>query len=370
MPANTQHTVPGTVVHHVPARTRQYVGCPSIVVLPDGAYLASHSYFGPGATNTDTFVYRSDDRGASWRRIAELHEQIWSNLFIHRGALYIMGTDHCDRYGGRLNGRVVIRRSDDWGESWTTPTDPSNGLLFDEDGYHTAPVPVVVHDGRLFRAMEFAPTPDRRTWLAFVLAADADSDLLDRRSWRASERYEHLWSESQWIEGNVVVAPEGHVVDVLRTNGGGNDTFAQTELKDKAILLHVSEDGRTLFHDRKGDLVDMPGGGVKFTIRYDEASQRYWTLSNKQRDPDAVRNRLFLCSSADLRHWTVHEELLCHLDTATHAFQYVDWVSDGEDIVFVSRTAFDDDEGGAHNFHDANYLTFHRVEGFRSHAAG
>ena len=60
--------VPGTVIHHVPAATRNYVGCPSIVVLPSGKYVASHSYFGHGAMNTDSFVYASEDRGRSWRR--------------------------------------------------------------------------------------------------------------------------------------------------------------------------------------------------------------------------------------------------------------------------------------------------------------
>ncbi|MFH1570345.1 MAG: exo-alpha-sialidase, partial [Gemmatimonadota bacterium] len=39
---------------------------------------------------------------------------------------------------------------------------------------------------------------------------------------------------------------------------------------------------------------------------------------------------------------------------------------DGEDLVVASRTAFDDGLGGAHNQHDANYLTFHRVAGFRA----
>jgi hypothetical protein len=48
-----------------------------------------------------------------------------------------------------------------------------------------------------------------------------------------------------------------------------------------------------------------------------------------------------------------------------HAFQYVDWQFDGEDLVVASRTAFDDDEGGAHRAHDANFMTFHRVEKFR-----
>ena len=43
------------------------------------------------------------------------------------------------------------------------------------------------------------------------------------------------------------------------------------------------------------------------------------------------------------------------------AFQYIDWQFDGEDIIYISRTAYD----GAANFHDANRVTFHRVEGFK-----
>jgi len=46
----------------------------------------------------------------------------------------------------------------------------------------------------------------------------------------------------------------------------------------------------------------------------------------------------------------------------------VDWVFEGDDIIFVSRTAFDDDLTGAHNAHDANYLTFHRIQDFRNQA--
>lgn len=358
-------TVPGTTIHHIAAKTRQYIGCPSILVLPNGAFLASHSYFGPGATNSETYVYRSEDRGTSWYRIAHLKGQIWSNLFMYQGHVYIMGTDHCDLSGGRLNGRMVIRRSCDYGENWTTPSDSSTGLLSDEDGYHTAPVPVVEHDGRLWRAMEFAPESSRSTWRAFVLSVPFSKDPLHRDAWQMSRQYQHLWSESQWIEGNVVVDTEGNVVNVLRSNYRGNDTAVKTQHKDHAVLLHVSADGTTLRHHREKDLISMPGGGVKFTIRYDAPSKRYWALTNKQKNPDAVRNRLYLISSTDLREWRVHQLLLSHPESAHHAFQYVDWVFDGADIVYVSRTAFDDDSGGAHSFHDANYLTFHRIADFR-----
>ncbi len=48
-----------------------------------------------------------------------------------------------------------------------------------------------------------------------------------------------------------------------------------------------------------------------------------------------------------------------------HGFQYVDWKFEGEDLIAVSRTAFDDGLGGAANYHDANFITFHRVCNFR-----
>jgi hypothetical protein len=62
---NFQH-VAGCVIHHVAASTQQYVGCPSIAILADGTYISSHSYFGPGAANTDSSVYASTDGGETW----------------------------------------------------------------------------------------------------------------------------------------------------------------------------------------------------------------------------------------------------------------------------------------------------------------
>jgi hypothetical protein len=101
----------------------------------------------------------------------------------------------------------------------------------------------------------------------------------------------------------------------------------------------------------------------------------YWTLSNYipdeikaanvGRNPASIRNTLALFSSGDLKHWDLRKVLLQHPDIIKHGFQYVDWLFEGKDILFLSRTAFDDEEGGAHNNHDANFLTFHRIRGFR-----
>ena len=357
-------TVPGVVVNHTPAARQQYNGCPSIAVLPDGDYVASHSLFGPGATNTDSFVYRSGDGGRSWQRIAEVRCQIWSKLFVHHGALYLIGTDHCDRYGGRLNGKMVIRRSSDGGQTWSDARDAASGLLSDEDGYHTAPVAVAEHRGRLWKAMEFAPEPDRKTWQAFVISAPADADLLDRASWTSSEPLSHLWSHNQWIEGNIVVAPGGELCNVLRQDHSP-DRFAAGE-PERAVAVRVSADGTRLDHDPDHGYLLFPGANTKFTINFDPVSGCYLALVNPQERPSDYRGRLVLSASRDLLRWQIVSELLTHPDPAKHAFQYVDWVIEGDDIIYLSRTAYDDGNGGAHRAHDANFTTFHRIPQFRS----
>jgi hypothetical protein len=121
--------------------------------------------------------------------------------------------------------------------------------------------------------------------------------------------------------------------------------------------------------------IDFPGGCKKFTIRLDAKSHKYWSLVNhvppsqQGSNPERTRNTLALTFSTDLRHWTVQSIVLQHPDPENHAFQYVDWQFEGDDIIAVSRTAFDDGLGGAHNQHDANYLTFHRFKNFRGLSA-
>ncbi|MHC4229837.1 MAG: exo-alpha-sialidase, partial [Planctomycetota bacterium] len=103
----------------------------------------------------------------------------------------------------------------------------------------------------------------------------------------------------------------------------------------------------------------------KFTIRYDPVTKRYWSLVSKQKNPTAYRNNLVLVSSHDLRSWQVESVILRHHDSERHAFQYIDWLFEDKDIIAISRTAYNDGVGGAHNAHDANYITFHRIHNFR-----
>jgi predicted neuraminidase len=352
-----QAAVPGVIINYSPAESQQYIGSPSIAILPDGSYLASHDYFGKGSTYNQTLIFHSTDTGRHWSRISKIDGQFWSSLFQHREALYIIGTS--SEYG-----HAIIRRSDDGGKTWTVPQDAGTGLLSADDRYHCAPVPILEHNGRLWRGFELA-VGKRPEWKTVVLSAPVDADLLQADSWTISEPFAHPWHDSQWIEGNVVLRSDGQLVDILRTDDAGT-----------AAMLNISSDGRTLSCTPEQERINLPGGTKKFTIRYDEVSKLYWSMTNVIKDPallesiraSRIRNTQALISSADLKTWNIRAISLQHDDAAHHGFQYVDWVFEGDDIIFVSRTAFDDDLTGAHNAHDANYLTFHRIQDFRNQA--
>ena len=137
-----------------------------------------------------------------------------------------------------------------------------------------------------------------------------------------------------------------------------------------AAIVTISEDGKQPPSIRQQDFLDFIGGARKFSIRYDESSKRYWTIANMITKEFAslpagkVRNTLVLKSSADLKNWIVEKYCSTIPYVLKHGFQYVDWQFDRKDIIFLSRTAYDDDLGGADNFHNANYLTFHRIKNF------
>jgi len=363
--------VPGVVVDHLPAAGKLFIGSPSIVVLPNGDYVASHDFFGPASTEHSralTAIFRSGNKGKSWEKIAEINGQFWSNLFVHQNVLYLMG---CWKHHGNL----IIRRSPDSGKSWSDPTDSSSGLLLKGE-YHTAPVPMVVYNGRLCRAIENAKSTTTawgKRYSAMVISAPLEADLLKASSWTSTNALP--WDSTYlngkfggWLEGNAVVTREGKLIDFLRVD-------TKEPGRDLAAIVNISEEVKLASFDPAGGFIDFAGGARKFSIRYDEKSGRYWAITNQITPEFAhlsagkVRNRLVLQSSSDLRSWTVHKVVLHHPEVLKHGFQYVDWQFDGKDMIFLCRTAYDDEFGGAENYHNANYLTFHRIRNFRSLAS-
>lgn len=361
---------PGAVVSYLPPPGRTYVGSPGLAVLSDGTYIAKHDLFGPGSTETTlavTRLFRSLDRGATWSPLAEVRGMYWSSLFSRGPELFMIGTD-------REYGQAVAMRSDDGGASWTCPADSRTGWILPPGHYHTAPVPVIFHRGRVWRAMEkLGPLPRLRRFRALMMSAPADADLLDARSWTASNavRGQEFWLGFRfggWLEGNAVAAPDGSVVNILRVEEAGRE--------GRAAAVRVSDDGCRSRFDPRRDFIRLPGGEKKFTIRFDPVSGYYWSLVNAigederesvahGRPAGGVRNTQALVRSKDLREWETRAVILHHPDPSRHGFQYLDWLFDGPDLIALSRTAWDDGPGGPPRAHDANFLTFHRIEYFR-----
>lgn len=363
----------GTIIDYSPAKTGRYIaGSPSIVKLADRTYLAKGDDYGPAVGASELArIYRSVDNGETWQEISEVEGITWATLFHHRGAVYLLGTS-----AGHGLGHVVIMKSTDGGVNWTRPTDSRNGLLRSDLSYHTAPVPVVTYNGRLWRALEDEKGVGGwgKNFRAMVMSASIDSDLLDAGNWTFSEPigYDSTWLGGLFngiLEGNAAIAPNGEIVNVLRvsmTKGGG-----------KAAYVSYGREGKKPTFDSQTDFIDFPGGSTKFHILHDSLSNSYFALSNavlgKHRNAEKgeslIRNTLVLMNSEDLRNWEVIDTVLYHPDVAKHGFQYPSFIFDGEDIVFVSRTAYEDGIGGAYRQHDVNYFTFHRIKDFRKRLA-
>lgn len=362
---------PGVIINHSLASTGKYIGSPSICIRANGDYIASHDFFGPGAVERNigvTTVFKSVNKGKTWEQISVISGQFWSNLFEHKGDLYLLGTN-------KEYGNFIIRKSTDGGYSWTEPKDENSGLLLAGE-YHTAPMPILKHNGYIWRAIEEKDGREKRWGRVFinrVLSAAMSEDLMKASTWRKTHGlpYDSTYLNGQfvgWLEGNALLNKQGKLINLLRVS-------TAIEGVEKAAIVNISDDGLMATFDEHQDFIDFPGGSKKFTIRYDSTTNLYWTLSNvitpellHVKETGKIRNTIALCSSGDLRNWRIHKYILHHPDMDKHGFQYIDWQFEGKkNIAFVSRTAFDDAYGGAHRQHDANYLTFHRIKNFRKY---
>lgn len=363
-----QETPPGIIVCKSPSENL-YTGSPSILLLSNGDYLVSHDFFGPAAPENGgigtTRIFVSKDKGKHWSWRTTIKGQFWSNLFEHKGAIYIFGTR------GGVND-CIIRRSDDMGLTWTEPNDSKTGLLLPKNGnmgYHCAPMPVIVHGGKIWRAFEYPPDKGWGKFQSLMLSADTSADLLNAKSWTTSNylTFDTSWHEGYncWLEGNAVVSPSNELVNILRVDFRGDDI---------AAMIKVSDDGTNIRFNPKEGFIDLPGASKKFSIRYDAPSKRYWSLANYAPRSEKVkakamhhslertRNTLVLISSDDLIHWKKHFTVLYSPDIKQHGFQYADWTIEKNDIIAAVRTAYGLITNGSH---DANHITFHRIRSFR-----
>lgn len=306
---------------------------PSIVRLKSGTLLASTDIFKNGFPQNLTLIYRSDDDGKSWSYVTELLPCFWGKLFEHNGVLYMLAIS--TEYGD-----ILIGRSYDEGRKWENPSVIARGSCFAGNGFHRAPCVFEKSDGRLWFSIEYG------SWKHGghsngVMSVDENSDLCDPESWIISDFRPRETALSGAIEGNIIKAPDGTVINFLRYE------------PNKALLLKA--DTRNPHKAPEFyKYVEFPAAHTKFEILRHE-SGKYFAVGNEYPN----RNILALYSSYDLESWRCEERIIdgSDCDPACTGFQYPSAIIEGDNILLLSRTAFN----GACTFHDNNYCTFHRV---------
>lgn len=119
----------------------------------------------------------------------------------------------------------------------------------------------------------------------------------------------------------------------------------------------------------------MPGGQMKFYVKFDSKTNLYWLLSTQATDtmcriehldderyniPCDERDRLTLHFSKNMVDW-IFAGLISKGDSPKQSRHYGSMDIDGDDLVIVSRSG----DAECCSAHNGNLITFHRVKNFR-----
>ena len=262
-------------------------------------------------------------------------------------------------------GDLLIGKSTDGGKTFSAPVvllRGSNGKN-GNDGVHKNPQNILRYNGRIYETLEWG------TWMnkeymhaAMVMSCDEKDDLLVPENWSFTEplKFDHFAPEvsklplpSMTIEGTLTLSPEGKLLNIMRFAKRGYAIAYEVDQKNPEAQLHYSH------------LINFPANFSKFMIKFDPVSGKYYSVATRLYEgcDNGARNYLTLMASDNLTDWYDVCELYDFRDADWHdvGMQYVDFEIEGDDIIYLCRTAIN----GANNFHDANYSTFHRIRGFR-----
>ena len=352
-------------------------------------------------------IFISDDKGETWRYVCARNFS-QQRIFEAGGKLWLLG--HSDD--------LVIYCSEDNGESWD-----DGSWLTEGQKWHQSACGMWIENGFVNLVMEHRIQPEgeiRSSWdvaslAPVVLRARADADLHKRESWTfsnevrfrdlidedaleyfgvpfyPSQLHRELGADGQylqmmcgWLESNLVriTDPKHYWYD---PTGRTLHIFMRTHLAVSgycAVMKAVIQDDGSIQvmpqlnpSGRKAVFVPMPGGHNRFHVLWDEKSQLYWLVSVQSIDsmtrkelmskdryniPNDERHRLQLHFSKNMVDWCF-AGMLWVGPTEKHSVHYTCVDVDGDDLVFVSRTA----DAQADSCHNNNMNTFHRVKNFR-----
>ena len=337
----------------------RYLCSPSLLRHPNGYLLASMDLYAGGHPQNLTLIFRSDDNGKSWHYVSELMPCFWGKLFLHKNELYMLACS--TEYGDLLIGKSL-----DGGKTFSAPVTllRGSGGKNGNSGVHKNPQNIFCHNGRIYETLEWGAWANKEyCHAAMVMSCDENDDLMRPESWSFSEprtfsqfdtSLADLPNTTMTIEGTLTLSPNGKLLNIMRFGKYHHALAYEVNVFEPDAPLTFSH------------CIHFPANYSKFMIKYDDVSRQYYSIGTMAYDPDntATRDYLALLVSSDLEHWKIACDLhnYCRIDTAHIGFQYVDFEFDNEDIIYLCRTAIN----GAHNFHDSNYSTFHRIKNFRN----
>ncbi len=360
------HPVPGTVVSYIHpddyafSYSGRSVATPSILRLPSGTILAAHDVYWADYAQNLTKLFASHDNGNSWQSLCDLSPCFWGKLFYHRDAVYMLACS--GEYGDLLLGC-----STDDGRTWSPPTVLCKGGSRRIGGPHRSAVSVLEHRGRLWTSVDIGSHTIGGHDTA-TLSVSFDADLMNPSEWTLSAalKYNPDWAggsvgatRSGYIEGSVILGDDGELYNILRY-----ETRAGTPNYGLAPLLKIDTENPSaapIFCE----YIKFHGNLSKFSFTKDNKNGwNYAVVSRVDNEPTYYRGRLSLMRSMNLRDWQFVADLL-DINKLTindgdmkTAFQYPDTFLENGILYLLSRSAI----GGAYNYHNANYITFHTFD--------
>jgi hypothetical protein len=399
-----------TVVAAVPEDTAGYYSfflSDAFASLGGGMLLAAAPVVqtGPGVVAPDgtrvclVLVSRSRDRGATWEAVSRLTftRRVEVALLAHGRSVYLLMVPH-----GK-DGVLQVAASEDQGTTWSEPVEvirrtgprPAGSRAGpDTKGDWALAVEASSEQERWFCAHQTAMAEvDGRLYFALsercqtlgVAVCDLKQGVMNPRAWRVSEQVEMPIPAEltrNLFPGPAMRCLEGNVIRVKnRLRVLARAVIDRYGTSGMAAVFDLEDDGVTPLLTFS-QLHPLPGGQGKFFIVYDDVSRLYWMASNLPvntqgwvESPAKLplgndRRLLMLWYACDALNW-FPAGCIAYTTRLTEAFMYPSLVIDGDDLAILSRTSkryegLQAENRAKNGFHDANFLTFHRVKDFRA----
>lgn len=330
----------------------KYLCSPSIARTKTGKLIASMDIYGPEMAQNLTVMFYSDDDGSHWHYLTDLYPFYWGSLFYHNDVLYILGLT--TEYGN-----LQIACSKDEGKTWSEPVTLFFGsnVLCNYGGMHRAPMHLTLYNGRFYTSCEYGCWKSG-SHLPAILSIDENVDFMTAGNWVCSDflPFEGEWkkvacTQGDTMEGNIVLAPDGNLYNILRWKIGS------------MLKLRVNTDdieAPPIFED----ITEAPVSNSMFRIipcdgKFILVTNRKTEVSAKH-DVWSYRNVLSVYTSYNLKSFTFLRDIINYEneDAAKIGFQYPAFLNEDGYISLAIRAAFNH----ADSFHNSNYILFCKMK--------